>query len=186
MSREVSLTYIFAASLIQSANSLGSRPLNISRFQMDYIIVSFKLSRETIAEKTFEGCLFFTWAILITPPKLTVANFFSLERFPSEVLHDVILGSGAETICYANFVYSWPSVLHRRRKLDNIGSATGLGLFCDQKKKKKKIGIINCTSYLVIKRFWHPKLVGRSPTFAFWRKVGYQAYIWICTYLTIW
>ena len=174
MSREVSLTYIFAASLIQSANSLGSRPLNISRFQMDYIIVSFKLSRETIAEKTFEGCLFFTWAILITLLKLTVANFFSLERFPSEVVHDVILGSGAETICYANFVYSWPYVLHRRRKLDNIGS------------KKKKVGIINCTSYLVIKRFLHPKLVGRSPTFAFWRKVGYQAYIWICTYLTIW
>ena len=28
-------------------------------------------------------------------------------------------------------------------------------------------------------------LVGRSPTFAYWRKVGYQAYTWICTHLIV-
>ena len=31
---------------------------------------------------------------------------------------------------------------------------------------------------------WHcfrPNVVGRSPTFACWRKVGYQAYTWIVT-----
>ena len=28
-------------------------------------------------------------------------------------------------------------------------------------------------------------VVGRSPTFAFWRKVGYQAYTKICIYLIV-
>ena len=50
---------------------------------------------------------------------------------------------------------------------------------------KKAFGDDVSASFEGLRKCYDVHVVGRSPTFAYWRKVGYQAYTWICTHLIV-